>query len=79
MTPAPVIVLRPCQLCGGEARFIEAEDFHLSFAIYSGEEVEHNFLHYGAISCSGCSLTLPFFGSEENKQDNINHWNGEEP
>lgn len=70
--------LRPCALCGHDAELVGEHDFHLSFAKYEGEIVQHNFLHYGAIQCSNCGLTLPFFGGDENRMDNINFWNGVE-
>jgi hypothetical protein len=70
--------LRECQLCGESAEIINEQDFHMSFARYEGDTVELNFLHHGAIQCTNCGLTLPFFGGEENKQDNIKFWNGED-
>lgn len=72
--------LRDCPICHWEARIVPESDFHQSFCVYDPEDgtVEHNFLHYGAIQCTNCGLTLPFHGGEENRQDNIDFWNGKE-
>lgn len=68
--------LKPCPLCDAAVREIHAEDFHQSFVIYSkGGEVEFNLLHFGALQCVKCGLTLPFHDEGENRIENLEFWN----
>jgi hypothetical protein len=72
--------LDPCKLCGGDAREVPADEFHLSFVVPDDDRdngVEFNFLHFGGIQCERCGLLLPFHDTGENRLDNIALWNGE--
>ncbi len=70
-------VLNPCRLCAGEAKFLHGYQYQVAYYFEEGEFVEHNFLHYGAIICSNCSLNLPIFGEDHKEIDDaVASWNG---
>lgn len=71
----PADDLAPCPFCGGATiRITKHDGFHLSFAVYEGEHVEHNFYADGAAHCRECAATMPVLDPRD-AHDLDERWN----
>jgi hypothetical protein len=70
--------LKNCPFCNGTPIFIQADNFHFSFAYENlQDEIEIGFYNHGAIYCQECALTLPVLDEGEKEfACCISMWNG---